>query len=77
MLNLPAFILFASEATEVGLWAAAFLLLAAIALLADWRRARRRDIDRVGCVPWTPVFLASATIGAGLLLVAIKGWLGG
>jgi hypothetical protein len=31
----------------------------------------------VGCMPWTPLFLAFATIGCGLLLVAIKGWLVG
>lgn len=73
----PAFITFASEATEVGLWAAGFLLLAVIALAADWRRARRKQIDRVGCMPWTPLFLAFATIGVGLLMVAVKGWLGG
>jgi hypothetical protein len=73
----PDFILFASEATELGLWAGGFLLLAVIALAADWRRARRKQVDRVGCMPWTPLFLAFATIGSGLMLVAIKGWLGG
>jgi hypothetical protein len=36
------------------LWAAAgaFLLLAAWSALADHRRSRRRDLDRVGWVPW-------------------------
>lgn len=73
----PDFITFASEATELALWAGLFLSLAALALAADWRRARRRQIDRVGCMPWTPLFLTFATIGSGLLLVAIRGWLGG
>lgn len=73
----PDFILFASEATELGLWAGGFLLLAVVSLTADWRRARRKQVDRVGCMPWTPLFLAFATIGSGLMLVAIKGWLGG
>lgn len=73
----PAFITFASDATLVGLWAGAFLTLAVLALVADWRRARRRDIDRVGCMPWTPIFLAAAVIGVGLLLVAVKGWVSG
>lgn len=77
MIHWPSFIAFASEATELTLWAGGFLLLAVVALAADWWRARRRDIDRVGCMPWTPVFLASLTIGAGLLLVAVKGWLAG
>jgi hypothetical protein len=73
----PDFITFASEATQLGLWAGSFLLLAGVALAADWRRARRRQIDQVGCMPWTPLFLGFATIGSGLLLVAINGWLGG
>ena len=76
-MELPAFIRFASDATLVGLWAAGFLLLAAYALIADRLRTRRKNIDRVGYVPWTPVFLASAMIGAGLLVVAVKGWLSG
>lgn len=73
----PDFVKFASEATVLGLWAGGFLALAVLALAADWRRARRRQIDRVGCMPWTPLFLGFATIGSGLMLVAIKGWLGG
>ena len=73
----PAFITFASEATEVAFWAAGFLVLALVALAADWRRARRKQIDNVGCMPWTPLFLAFATIGVGLLMVAVKGWLSG
>lgn len=73
----PDFILFASDATIVGMWGGAFLLAAAFALVADWRRAKRKDIDRVGCMPWTLVFLCAAMIGAGLMVMAIKGWLGG
>jgi hypothetical protein len=73
----PAFITFASDATIVGLWALVCLLMALIALAADWRRARRRQLDRVGCMPWTPLFLLFATLASGLLLVAIRGWLSG
>ncbi len=73
----PAFINFASDATLVGLWGGGFLLLAALAMFADWRRTKRKHIDRVGCMPWTLVFLASAFIGCGLLVTAVKGWLGG
>lgn len=76
-MELPVFIRFASDATIVGLWGGGFLLLAAIALIADWQRAKRKDIDRVGCMPWTVVFLCSAFIGCGLLVMAVKGWLGG
>ncbi len=73
----PAFLRFASDATLVGLWAGGFLLLALFALLGDWRRSKRKQVDRVGCMPWTPIFLAAVTIGFGLMLVAVKGWLAG
>ena len=74
-MRLPDWILFASDATLVGLAAGAMLLLEAFALLAETRRNRRKVIDRVGCMPWTLVFLACAVTGAGLLIVAVKGWL--
>jgi len=76
-MKLPAFLLFASDATIVGLWGGAFVLLALLALLMDGRRSRRKKIDAVGCMPWTFVFLAAAIIGAGMLMMAVKGWLGG
>ena len=73
----PDFLLFASDATLLGLWGGALLLLALVALLADRRRARRKRIDAVGWMPWTPVFLTGFFIGIGLLTVAVKGWLAG
>ncbi|TIX51832.1 hypothetical protein [Alteraurantiacibacter aquimixticola] len=73
----PAFITFASEATHLAFWAGGFLLLAVYALVAEKRRAKRRDIDRVGYMPWTLVFLVSAFVGSGLLVVAVKGWVAG
>ena len=76
-MELPAFVRFASDATLVGLWAGGFLLLAVIATIAEARRNRRKNLHRVGWVPWTPIFLGSAFIGSGLMLVAIKGWLTG
>lgn len=77
IMEMPAFLKFASDATVVGLWAGGFILLATLALFGDWRRAKRKNIDRVGCMPWTPIFLAAAFIGGGLFLVAVKGWLAG
>ncbi len=73
----PAFVTFASDATILSFWAGGFLLLSVIALVADWRRTKRKDIDRVGCMPWTVVFLCSAFIGCGLLVMAVKGWIAG
>jgi hypothetical protein len=51
------------------LWAAA-AFFAALAALAAWRdhaRARRRDIDRPGWVPWQPILVLS------LLLAVVCG----
>ena len=73
-MRLPDFILFASDATLVGMAAGALLLLAALSLLAEYRRNRRHNIDAVGWMPWTMIFLVSAICGAGLLIFAVKGW---
>ena len=70
----PGFLLFASDATLVALIGGALLALAVLALVADWRRTRRRRIDAVGCVPWTALFLLCAISGVGLLTLAIQGW---
>jgi hypothetical protein len=73
----PDFLLFASDATLAGLAGAGFMILAVVATFAEWRRSRRRNIDRVGWVPWTAVFLASFLLANVLLLLAVKGWLAG
>ena len=70
----PHSLVFASDATLLALAGGALLVLALIALVADWRRARRKRIDAVGWVPWTFVFLVCAICGIGLLTMAIQGW---
>jgi hypothetical protein len=47
------------------LWtsAASCIALAGIAILSDRRRQKRRDLDRVGWVPW-PTILIFALFGA-------------
>jgi hypothetical protein len=43
-------------------------------MLGDRMRARRErvnQLDRVGWVPWTAIFLASAIIGGGLLALSL------
>ena len=44
-----------------GLWtgAGAAFVLAVTAGVADWRRARRRDLDDAGWVPWRGIQVAA------------------
>lgn len=53
------------------------VIIAAIAWFGDWHRFRRKDIDRVGFMPWTPIFFLSLIVALSLLGVAAKSWLGG
>ena len=61
--------------TQAGLWWAAGIaaLVAVAAGAAEWRRSRRRDLDRVGIAPWGTIsvlaFLA-AVVGFALALRA-------
>ena len=69
------FILFASDATIVGLWGAGMLCLSLVAFLGDRRRMRRKTIDAVGWMPWRDVAAISLFAGLVLLAVAATGWL--
>ena len=56
--------------TQATLWttSAALTALAALAVLAEHRRARRRDLDKVGIMPWNLIqylaFLAAILVAA-------------
>jgi hypothetical protein len=52
----------------VGIGAA---LLFGIAEVANWRRNNRRDVDKVGFMPWRGIALASAMVA----LLATALWL--
>ena len=67
------FLTFASDADVLGIWAAAFLLLAGLALLMERRRMNRARIDKIGWMPWTGLFLTFAVLGGGLLAIAVPG----
>lgn len=67
----PDFLLFASQADIVALWGAGLLMLAAMAAIMERRRMKRAQINRVGWVPWTGLFLTCAVVGGGLLAVAL------
>lgn len=56
------------------LWgaAAAFLLLAAWAAFADHRRDRRRDLDRVGWMPWALVQILAFLLAVACSALALQ-----
>lgn len=61
--------------TQAILWglAGAAAALALIAGLAEWRRSKRRNLDRPGCMPWTLIQVLAglaAIIAAALALKA-------
>jgi len=61
--------------TQSGLWAtsAGFAALAGIAFFADHRRANRRDLDKVGWMPWSLVQILAIIAAAGAAAFALKG----
>ena len=67
----PDFLLFASDAELAAFWGGLFLLLALICMLMERRRYRRREINRVGWMPWTGLFLVFAVFGGGLLALSV------
>ena len=73
----PAFLLFASDATLVGLLGGALLVVAAVAFLGERRRQKRRHIDAVGWMPWATLSVLTTFAGLTLLAVAATGWLRG
>ena len=58
----------------IGLAAA---MIAALAWWGDRRRIRRRQLDAVGWMPWTPVFFASLMIACIALGLAARNWFAG
>lgn len=50
-----------------------FVAVAAGSGLADWRRARRRNLDRVGWMPWTFIQVMAVLGAVVTAALAIKG----
>lgn len=70
---------FASDAMLLALSGAACWVLAALCLLAEQLRVRRRSVERlerVGFMPWTALFIGLAIIGGGLLATSLPVVLG-
>lgn len=73
----PDFILFASNATLYGLAGGALLLVSLLSVIGDNRRAKRKDPDAVGLMPWRDIAALSTFAGLALLAFAAVGWLSG
>lgn len=56
------------------LWtmAGASAVLAAFASFADWKRQRRKDIDRVGFMPWTLLTVLGVLAAVMFIALALK-----
>lgn len=50
-------------------------LIAVAAWIGDRRRIRRKNIDRVGFMPWTPIFFCALLLAVVLLGLAARAWL--
>jgi hypothetical protein len=53
----------------------AAVVVALVSWLADRRRHNRRDIDRVGFMPWTAIFFWSLLAAVLLLGLSARTWL--
>lgn len=73
----PDFLLFASDATLIGIAGLALVLTSFGAWLGERRRKRRQAIDAVGCMPWTTLSALTAFCGLLLLAIAAMGWIRG
>lgn len=49
------------------------LAVTALAMVAEQRRSRRAQIDRVGFMPWRGIMMASLFIAMGSAILGIKG----
>lgn len=68
---------FASEADLVVLAGAGLVILSFFALAADRLRIRRKQLDKVGFMPWTGLFLLGLMAGAALIALALPKALAG
>ena len=64
-------LMFASDAKLITLIGVGFFVVAGFALWMESRRSKRDQIERVGWVPWTGVFLGCAIIGGGMLSMSV------
>lgn len=53
------------------------VVIAAIAWNGDRRRFRRKHLDKVGIMPWTPIFFVALLFAIILLGLAARAWFSG
>ena len=58
-----------------GIAAASAVMIAVIAWIGDRRRFRRKVLDKVGFMPWTPIFFFALLAAVILLGITAKAWL--
>jgi len=60
--------------TQAALWTMAGMAtaMATMAALADRRRARRADLDRVGWMPWPAILIVAIITAALFAALALK-----
>lgn len=65
----------AGVTAQAGLWwgAGIGLALALLAGMAEYRRARRRDLDRIGWMPWNLIQLLALLAAVMAAALAMKG----
>lgn len=66
------FFAFASDAKLLLFTGMACWTFAVLAWLAERRRGKRADLDRVGWVPWTGLFLAAVVSGTVFVMLGSK-----
>ena len=50
------------------------VFLAVIAWVGENKRLRRKDLDRVGFMPWTGIFFVAVLAAVVLIALAVKQW---
>lgn len=63
------------DGVDNPLWiaAAAAVLIAITAGIADWRRRRRRDLDRIGPIYWPTIQVLALIVAAVCGALALRG----
>lgn len=61
--------------TQAGLWmgAGVSMVTAVVAGVAEWRRGRRKDLDRVGIMPWNAIQMGAFLVAVVAVVLAVRG----